>query len=106
MARIHRSRAGKIGYLPTIKTFSFGVILRREIMRTLLRHTETGRYLHSPNKWTKDVEEAYDFLFIDHALHYVETWRLKKVELAFAFDDPAWITTVPLERSSLRYAAA
>ena len=75
-------------------------------MRTLLRHTETGLYFHGPNKWTKNVEQAYDFLFIDRALQYVQTWELKEVELAFAFDDPAWVTTVPLERSTLRYAAA
>ncbi len=75
-------------------------------MRTLLRHTETGLYFQSPNKWTQDVENAYDFLFIDHAVQYVETWELREVELAFAFDDPAWVTTVPLEHSTLRYAAA
>ena len=75
-------------------------------MRTLLRHTETGLYFEGPKAWTRDVERAYDFRFIDHALQYVKTWELKEVELAFSFDDPAWVTTAPLERSTLRYAAA
>jgi len=74
-------------------------------MRTLLRHTRTGLYFDSPTKWTKHVEQAYDFRFIDRALQYVETWELKGVELAFAFDDPVWVTSVPLERATLRYAA-
>jgi hypothetical protein len=74
-------------------------------MRTLLRHTETGWYLEGPDKWTRSVEDAYDFRFIDRALHYVATWELKDVELAFAFDDPSWVTTVAVERSTVRYAA-
>ena len=75
-------------------------------MRILLRHTRTGLYFEGPSRWTKDVEQAYDFRFIDHALQYAETWQLKGVELAFAFDDPACVTVVPLEHTTLRRAAA
>ena len=75
-------------------------------MRTLLRHTQTGQYFEGPIKWTDDIEQAYDFRFIDHALQYVKTWEIKQVELAFAFDDPAWVTTVPLERNAVQYTAA
>jgi len=75
-------------------------------MKTLLRHIGTGKYFQGPDKWTSDARSAYDFRFIDRALRYVQTWEMKEVELAFAFDDPESVTTVPLERTELQYAAA
>jgi hypothetical protein len=75
-------------------------------MRTLLRHRGTGLYLQGPEKWTDNAETAYDFRFIDRAIHYVETWDLEEVELAFAFEDPECITTAPLDKAALRFAAA
>jgi hypothetical protein len=74
-------------------------------MRTLLRHTETGLYFQGPDKWTGEPEIAYDFRFIDRAVSFAETWELNQVELAFAFDNPQWVTTVALEKSSIRFAA-
>jgi hypothetical protein len=75
-------------------------------MKTLLRHTKTGLFFQGPDKWTDNPDRAYDFRFIDRALQYVEAWELKEVELAFAFDDPQSVTTVSLEKTVLRYAAA
>jgi hypothetical protein len=75
-------------------------------MRTLLRNRLSGQYFQGPDKWTPDPERAVDFRFIDRALHYVETWRLKDVELAFAFDHPLKITAMSLERAALQFAAA
>ena len=72
-------------------------------MRTLLRHTGTGLFFQGPDKWTSTPEVAFDFRFIDRAVNFAETWELKDVELAFAFEDPQWMTTVSLERTSLRY---
>lgn len=80
-------------------------MLLPEIMRTLLRHTGTGLYFQGPDKWTSDPDRAYDFRFIDRAVQFVDTWSLGEVELAFAFDNPQSITTVPLERTALRCAA-
>ena len=74
-------------------------------MKTLLRHTRTGLYLQGPARWTTDPDSAYDFRFIDRAVHYVETWEMKEVELAFAFDNPHTVTTASLDRTTLRYAA-
>jgi hypothetical protein len=74
-------------------------------MRILLRHIGTGMYFQGPDKWTCDPVRACDFHFIDRALSYIETWELKSVELAFAFDDPPSVTAVPLERTSLQYSA-
>ena len=75
-------------------------------MKTLLRHTRTALYFQGPSSWTSDLEDAYDFRFIDRALHYVETWGLTDIELAFAFDDPDSVTTLPLDKTSIHYAAA
>ncbi len=74
-------------------------------MRTLLRHTRTGLYFQGTDKWTNDLQEAYDFHFIERALHYVSDWEMSEVELAFAFDDPTTVTTAPLEKGALPYAA-
>jgi hypothetical protein len=75
-------------------------------MRTLLRHIGTGLYFQGPDKWTHSLEQAYDFRFIDRAVQYVETWELKEVELAFAFEDPPGVRTVPLDKTNPHYAAA
>lgn len=75
-------------------------------MRTLLRHTRTALYFQGPSSWTSDPHSAYDFRFIDRALSYVETWGMKEVELAFAFEDPASITTVALDKTAAHFAAA
>jgi hypothetical protein len=74
-------------------------------MRTLLRHTGTGLYFQGPDRWTNSPKLAYDFRFIDRALHFAETWELTEVELAFAFDDPECLTTASLEITALRCAA-
>jgi hypothetical protein len=75
-------------------------------MKTLLRHTASGLFFQSSNTWTDNVEQAYDFRFIDRALHYVKEWGLDQVELAFVFDEPQSVTIVSLERTELQYAAA
>ena len=75
-------------------------------MRTLLRHTGTGLYFQGPDKWIATPEGAYDFHFIDRALSFAKTWGLRDVELAFAFDDLGAVTTVPLERTAVRFAEA
>ncbi len=80
-------------------------ILPLHTMRTLLRHTGTGLYFQGLDKWTSDPDRAYDFRFIDRAVEFVDTWTLTEVELAFAFDDPQTITTVPLDRTAYRQAA-
>ena len=74
-------------------------------MRTLLRHTETGMYLQGPEKWTGTPEIAYDFRFIERARQFVEVWELDHVEVAFVFEDPLSISTLPLERANLGQAA-
>lgn len=57
------------------------------IMRTLLRHTKTGLYFQSQEKWTENPGQAYDFRFIDRARQYIALWGLEEVELTFAFEE-------------------
>jgi len=76
-------------------------------MKTLLRHRRTGLYFQGPKRWTSNPQQAFDFRFADRAVHYVETWELKEVELAFAFDDGEALPMGPLHQATTNdYAAA
>jgi hypothetical protein len=41
---------------------------------------------------------------IDRALGFIDTWRLKNMELAFAFRGAHQVTAVPPEKIALRYS--
>ena len=69
-------------------------------MRTLLRKIPTGLYFQGPDRWTSNPAEALNFKSIDRALKFIETWRLKDVELAFGFKGSRSVTAVPLEKTS------
>jgi len=73
-------------------------------MRTLLRNTTTGLYFQGPDKWTGDPSEALDFKMIDRAINFIETWRLRNMELAFSFREHRQVTGVPLEKIALKYS--
>jgi hypothetical protein len=73
-------------------------------MRTLLRNTTTGLFFQGPDRWTSDPAKARDFRMIDRALGFIETWRLKNMELAFAFRGARQVTAVPPEKIALRYS--
>jgi hypothetical protein len=73
-------------------------------MRTLLRNRVTGLYFQGPDRWTSDPTSARDFKLIDRALEFIETFRLKDMELAFAFRGANKVTGVPPERIALRYS--
>jgi hypothetical protein len=73
-------------------------------MRTLLRNTATGLYFQGPDKWTSNPADAHDFKMIDRALKFIETWRLRDMELAFAFKNSHPVTGVPLEKIALKFS--
>lgn len=75
-------------------------------MKTLLRHTRTGLYFQGPDRWIDNPHRACDFRFIDRALQYAVLWDLAEVELAFDFEENQAITTAPLQRADLHFAAA
>jgi hypothetical protein len=73
-------------------------------MKTLLRNRVTGLYFQGPDRWTTDPAIARDFKLIDRALEFIDTWRLKDMELAFAFQGAKKVTGVPPEKIALRYS--
>ncbi len=73
-------------------------------MRTLLRNTATGLYFEGPDRWTSNPAQAHDFRMIDRALNFIETWRLRDMELAFAFKNSRPVTGVPLAKIDLKYS--
>jgi hypothetical protein len=73
-------------------------------MKTLLRNRVTGLYFQGPDRWTPDPAGARDFKLIDRALEFIDTWRLKDMELAFAFGGGKHVTGVPPEKIALRYS--
>ncbi len=73
-------------------------------MKTLLRRVSNGLYFQGPDQWTSNPAQAHNFKQIDRAIAFVDRWQLQDVELAFAFDDPGDVTTVPLDKMELRYS--
>ena len=73
-------------------------------MKTLLRKVSTGRYFQGPGKWTTDPSEAKNFKSIDRALDFISQWKLKDVELAFAFGNTVDVTGVAIEKVELKYS--
>jgi len=73
-------------------------------MKTLLRKVSDGLYFQGPDQWTSSPSQAHNFKMIDRALDFIERWKLKDVELAFAFDDFEEVTRVPLDKMVLRYS--
>jgi hypothetical protein len=72
-------------------------------MRTLLRNVTTGAYFGGADKWTLDPDSAVDFKMIDRALAFIEQWRLKDVEIAFAFRKGS-VKRVSPEKLRISYA--
>jgi hypothetical protein len=73
-------------------------------MRTLLRQASTGLYFQGPDLWTPDRGQAHNFKMIDRAVAFVQKWKLRDLELVFAFDDAEDVTRVPIDKMELRYS--
>ena len=69
-----------------------------------MRNTATGLYFQGPDRWTSNPADAHDFKMIDRALDFIETWRLRDMELAFAFRNSRPVTGVPIEKIALRFS--
>jgi hypothetical protein len=72
-------------------------------VKTLLRRVSTGLYFQGPDKWTDDPAHAHNFKVIDRALEFIDRWKMKDVELAFAFNDFGQVKRVPIEKASAGY---
>ena len=66
-------------------------------MRTFLRHMATGHYFRSPEKWTLDRDEAFDFGIVSKAMKVAHKLRIRELELVLSFDDPEQTAATPFE---------
>jgi len=73
-------------------------------MKTLLRKISDGLYFQGPDRWTTNPAEAFNFKSIDRALHFIQTWKLQEVELAFAFNGQPSVKRVAPEQVALQYS--
>ncbi len=73
-------------------------------MKTLLRKIPNGLSFQGPDQWTNNPVDGFNFKSIDRALQFIETWGLKDVELAFAFNTPNTVTRVSLDRIACKYS--
>ncbi|HWX20820.1 MAG TPA: hypothetical protein VN578_13055 [Candidatus Binatia bacterium] len=73
-------------------------------MKTLLRRVSTGLYFQGPDQWTTNPAEAHNFKMIDRALQFIRKWKLKDVELAFAFEKAGQVKRVPVEKLTVKYS--
>jgi hypothetical protein len=86
------------------KCFVGRVKREKRYMRTLLRQVATGLYYEGPDQWTRNPDRAHNFKMIDRALQFIDQWKLRDVELAFAFSGRRQVKRVPLERIGLQYS--
>ncbi len=75
------------------------------IMRTLLRHSASGRYFQGLEKWTLDRDEAYDFRVIDRALKFAQRTGIHDLELILSFDSPEQVSPISMDRFRLGLSA-
>jgi hypothetical protein len=58
----------------------------------------TGHYFRSPEKWTLDRDEAYDFGVASRAMKVAHKLRIRDLELELSFDDPEPPPATPFQR--------
>jgi hypothetical protein len=73
-------------------------------MKTLLRRVSTGLYFQSAGRWTSEPADAHNFKSIDRALEFIQTWKLRGVELAFAFTNSKNVKGVPVDETSISFS--
>jgi hypothetical protein len=66
-------------------------------MKTLLRKIPDRQYLQSPDQWTTNPREAFDFRSMSQAIEFVEREGYRNVEVAFEFRHPHRFETVRLD---------
>ena len=58
----------------------------------------TRHYFRSPEKWTLDRDEAFDFGFVSKAMKVAHRLRIGDLELELSFDAPEPPPATPLQR--------
>ncbi len=67
-------------------------------MKTFLRDMATRRYFQSPEKWTPDRDDAYDFGLISRAMKIARKLHIPDLELVLSLDDPDQAGATPFEK--------
>ncbi len=57
----------------------------------------TRRYFQSPEKWTPDRDDAYDFGLTSRAMKIARKLRIPDLELVLSLDDPDHAGATPFE---------
>ena len=65
-------------------------------MKTFLRDIATRQYFQSPQKWTPDRDDAYDFGVVSRAVKIAPKRRIAGLELVLSLDDPEEAAHTPL----------
>ena len=55
----------------------------------------TRQYFQSPQKWTPDREDAYDFGFASRAVKTAHKLGIRTLELVVSLDDPQAVANTP-----------
>ncbi len=58
----------------------------------------TRQYFQSPEKWTPDRDDAYDFGLISKAMKIAHKLRIPELELVLSLDDPDEVAATPFEK--------
>ncbi len=56
----------------------------------------TRQYFQSPEKWTSDREDAFDFGLVSKAMRIAHKLRLPDLELVLSLDEPEQAARTPL----------
>ena len=56
-------------------------------MKTLLRDMATRHYFQTPQRWTPDPDDAYDFGLVSKALKIAHKLRIPDLELVVSIED-------------------
>ena len=57
----------------------------------------TGHYFRAPEKWTLDVDDAFDFGLVSKAMKVAHKLRIPDLELVLSLDDPSQASTTPFQ---------
>jgi hypothetical protein len=64
-------------------------------MKILLRDLRNGHFCKGPSEWTRDRNEALDFLTSDDAIRFARQHRLVDVQVVAQFRDDAYQIQIP-----------
>ena len=64
-------------------------------MKTFLRDMATRQYFQSPQKWTSDRDDAYDFGVVSRAMKIAHKLHMRSLELVVSLDDPREAANTP-----------